>query len=65
MTYQIIEASIVCIPVTILGMGMFKASVVTETGRILFETTLWSEAGAKTAAYRWVQGQAFAARGKK
>lgn len=65
MSHGITEASIVCVPVKILGMGMYKAMVITESGNVVFETTLWSEAGAKTAAYRWVQGQAFAARNKK
>lgn len=61
MTYEVVSASIKCIPVRVMGIAMFKASVFTETGRILFETTLWSEAGARTAAYRWIQRQAYEA----
>lgn len=62
MPYEVVQASVVCVPVTILGIPMFKATVVTGAGRVLFETTLWSEAGAKTAAHRWIQRQAYEAK---
>lgn len=62
MSYDIVEASIICIPVHIMGIAMYKATVVTETGRVLFQATLWSDAGARTAAYRWIQRQSYEAK---
>jgi hypothetical protein len=54
MSTEVVSATVLVTPLRTYGFEQWRAQVVTATGRVLFESTRWSEAQCRADAARWI-----------